>query len=63
MAVGRWFKYKRERGISGEDVKWMQFSWLNQTNWQWLNTASAGDIASNSKTPRSYPPNVDTWTG
>jgi hypothetical protein len=30
---------------------------------QWLNTASAGDIVSNSKTPRSYPPNPDTWIG
>jgi hypothetical protein len=30
---------------------------------QWLNIASAGDIASNSKTPRSYPPNPDTWIG
>jgi hypothetical protein len=39
------------------------FVWLIQTNRQWLNTASAGDIASNSKTPRSYPPNPDTWTG
>jgi hypothetical protein len=26
MAVGGWLKQKRERGISGEDVKWMQFS-------------------------------------
>jgi hypothetical protein len=26
MAVGGWFKWKRERGISEEDVKWMQFS-------------------------------------
>jgi hypothetical protein len=34
--------------------------WVSQTNRQWLNTASAGDIASNSKTPRSYPPNPDT---
>jgi hypothetical protein len=39
------------------------FVWPSQTNWQWLNTASAGDIASNSKTPRSYPANPVTWIG
>jgi hypothetical protein len=39
------------------------FVWPSQTNRQWLNTASAGDIASNSKTPRYYPPNPVTLIG
>jgi hypothetical protein len=52
---------KGGRARRGQEGKGQQESGRKKR--PWLNTASTWTTASNSRTPASYPPNIDTWIG